>query len=184
MPDLNFRAAPVREFSGTVYRICAAPYQDHLVSMRGSFLHGARYNIRGYFGTLYTSLSQETARREVAQYFTVAPREGFVEAAISLRLSRILDLTNKRLLRKAGITWAQLVEARYSLTQEIGLRAWENGLEALLVPSAAHPTESNLAVFLDNQCPLWRLGLTSMAARTSIPAAPGGAAPRNRAMTR
>ena len=78
----------MNEFSGTVYRICAARYGDNLVSMvsmRGSFLHGARYNIRGYFGTLYTSLSKETARREMARYFTVAPRGGFVEASIRLR---------------------------------------------------------------------------------------------------
>jgi hypothetical protein len=56
--------------------------------MRGSFPHGARYNIRGYFGTLYASFSPETARREMARYFTVAPRGGFVGASISLRLKR------------------------------------------------------------------------------------------------
>jgi len=81
MPDLRayFRTAPVSEFSGTVYRICPARYVGNLVSMRGSFLHGARYNIRGYFGTLYTSLFQETARCEMARYFTAAaaqPRGG------------------------------------------------------------------------------------------------------------
>jgi RES domain-containing protein len=84
MPDLRayFRNAPVIEFSGTVYRICAARYASNLVSMRGSLLHGARYNIRGYFGTLYTSLSPETAAREMARYFTVPPKDGLVEASI------------------------------------------------------------------------------------------------------
>lgn len=107
MPDLRtyLRTAPVRTFSGTVYRVCTARFADNLVSMRGSLLHGARYNIRGYFGALYTSLSRETARREMARYFTVAPRDGFVEASISLRLTRVVDLTDKRLLRKAGINW-------------------------------------------------------------------------------
>jgi RES domain-containing protein len=166
MPDLGafFRTAPVREFSGTVYRIGTARYQNHLVSMRGSFLHGARYNLRGYFGTLYTSLSLETARREMARYFTVAPREGFVEASLLLRLSRVVDLTDKRCLRAAGIAWEQLIGAPYSITQEIGLRAWENGLEALLAPSAAQPAERNLAVFLDNQLPSWQVGLTGISA--------------------
>jgi RES domain-containing protein len=166
MPDLRtyFRAAPVSEFLGTVYRICPARYGGNLVSMRGSLQHGARYNIRGYFGTLYTSLSKETARREMARYFTVAPRDGFVEASISLRLNRVLDLTNRRLLRKAGIAWDQLIAARYSITQEIGLRAWENGIEALLAPSAALPAERNLAVFLDNQRPVWEVALTSITA--------------------
>ena len=169
MPDLRayFRHAPVREFSGTVYRICAAPFADHLVSMRGSYLHGARYNIRGYFGALYTSLSAETARREMGRYLTVPPRDGFVEAAISLRLTRVVDLTDKRQLRKAGIGWEQLIDARYAVTQEIGLRAWESGIEALLAPSAALAAEHNLAVFLDNQRPLWEVTLTGITAVVS-----------------
>lgn len=85
-----------------------------------------------------------------------------MEASILLRLSRVVDLTNMRFLRKAGIAWEQLIGARYSVTQEVGLRAWENGIEALLAPSAAHPTERNLAVFLDNQRPLWEVALTSI----------------------
>jgi RES domain-containing protein len=164
MPDLQafFRSAPVGEFSGTVYRICPTPYGRNVVSMRGSFLHGARYNIRGYFGALYTSLSKATARREMARYYTVPPVAGFVEASIGLRLTRVVDLTNGELLRSARITREQLIETRFPITQEIGLRAWENGIEALLVPSAANPEESNLAVFLDNQHPLWRVELTHM----------------------
>jgi RES domain-containing protein len=164
MPDLRayFRRAPVSEFAGTVYRICPARYGGSLISMRGSFLYGARYNIRCYFGTLYTSLSKETARREMARYFTVPPRDGFVEASIMLRLSRVVDLTNRRQLRKAGVTWEDLIGGRYSITQEIGLRAWESGIEALLAPSAAHAAERNLAVFLDNQRPLWQVALTGV----------------------
>jgi hypothetical protein len=132
--------------------------------MRGSVLHGARYNIRGYFVALYTSLSKETARREMARYFTVPPIGGFVEASIGLKLSRVVDLTNRRLLRKARVAWEQLIETQFTVTQEIGLRAWEAGIEALLAPSVANPAESNLAVLLDNQSPLWRVELTGIAA--------------------
>ena len=166
MPDLRafFRSAPVREFSGTVYRICPARYEGHLVSMRGSFLHGARYNIRGYFGALYTSLPERPHAARWRAYVTVPPIGGFVEASIGLRLRRVVDLTNQRLLHKATIEWRQLLETRFSITQEIGLRAWENGIEALLAPSAANPAERNLAVFLDNQQPLWRVELTNIAA--------------------
>ncbi len=167
MPDLGafFRAAPAGEFSGTVYRICTARYEGNVVSMRGSLLHGARYNIRGYFGALYTSLSPETAGREMARYFTVPPRGGFVEAAIALRLSRVVDLTDKTLLVEAGIAWEHLMGARHSITQEIGRRAWENGVEALRIPSAAEPAQHNLAVFLDNQRPPWDVALTGVRAR-------------------
>lgn len=166
MPDLRafFLSAPVSEFVGTVYRICPARYSGNMVSMRGSFLHGARYNIRGYFGALYTSLSKQTARREIARYFTVPPIGGFVEASIDLRLNRVLDLTNRNVLRQARIAWKHLIQTPFFATQEIGLRAWENGLEALLAPSAADPAECNLAVLLDNQRPPWRVRLTRIVA--------------------
>lgn len=165
MPDLRafFQAAPVTVFSGTVYRVCPARHGGSMVSMRGAFQHGARYNIRGYFGALYTSLSKETARRELARYFTASPVGGFVEASIGLRLNRVVDLTNRKLLRKAGIAWEQLIDANYAITQEVGLRAWESGVEALLAPSAADPQERNLAVFLDNERPPWRVELVRVA---------------------
>lgn len=165
MPDFEafFRSVPVSEFTGTVYRICPAPYGTNVVSMRGALLYGARYNIRGYFGALYTSFSPETAQQEMARYFTVPPMGGFVQASIGLKLTRVADLTSRRLLRKGGIRWEQLVESRHIITQEVGLRAWETGMEALLVPSAADPAERNLAVFLDNQYPLWRVELTRVA---------------------
>jgi hypothetical protein len=95
----------------------------------------------------------------MAQYFTAPPRGGFVEASILLRLNRVADLTNARLLPKPGIKWVQLIGTRYAITQEIGLRAWESGIEAPLALSAAHPAEHNLAVFLDNQRPGWEVAL-------------------------
>jgi RES domain-containing protein len=164
MPDLGtfFRHAPHNEFSGTVYRICTAQYGGNIVSMRGALLYGARYNIRGYFGALYTSLSLETARQEMAQYFTVPPIGGFVEACIELKLNRVVDLTDRRVLRKAGMLWDQLIEPRHTISQEVGLRAWENGIEGLLAPSAANPSEQNVVVFLDNQHPVWKVELTSL----------------------
>jgi RES domain-containing protein len=164
MRDLRafFRTAQVSGFKGTVYRICPARFAGNLVSMRGSLLYGARYNVRGYFGALYTSLSEATAQAEIARYFTVSPREGFVMAAIGLRLSRVVDLTDRKLLRKPQIRSASLIEAQLLVTHEIGMRAWESGTEALLVPSAANPAEKNLAVFLDNQQPQWHVELAEV----------------------
>ncbi len=147
------------EFSGTVYRVCPARFAGSLVSLRGALLHGARFNIKGYFGALYTSLNPGTARREMARYFTVAPLGGFVQASIRVRLTRVLDLTRPDVLERIGVREEQLIEAQHSVTQEIGLNAWEHGFEGLLAPSAAIPAERNLAVFLDNQRPSWRIEL-------------------------
>src|SRR3974390_3299238 len=124
-----FRAAPRTSFSGTVYRICPARFEGNAASMRGAFLNGARYNIRGYFGALYTSLSKETARREIGRYYTVPPIGGFVEASIAIKLHRVVELTNRRVTRRTGIRPEDLIRTSLSVTQEIGLRAWEAGIE-------------------------------------------------------
>jgi len=59
MPDLQaYFSHPTRErVLGNRLTHLSSPVWGNLVSMRGSVLHGARYNIRGYFETLYTSLS-------------------------------------------------------------------------------------------------------------------------------
>ena len=71
------------------------------------------------------------------RYFTIEPDCGLVEAVIDLELSRVVDLTNYGQLRRIGIGWAALTGPSYAICQEFGLRAWESGLEGLLVPSAA-----------------------------------------------
>ena len=153
-----FESAPSRRFEGTVYRICVAVFGNSLLSMRGALECGGRYNIRNYFGCLYASLDAQSARLEMKRYFTVPPQLGFVEAAVPLRLSRVVDLSSELLLRKAGVHQRDLVDSSYAITQEFGLRAWQAGVEGLLVPSAADPHGKNLAVFLDNQQPAWRIG--------------------------
>lgn len=161
MTDLRlfFQRAHAVAFHGTVHRISLSRYRQSMVSMRGAWLYGARYNIRHYFGCLYTSLEATTAAAEMARYFPIPPDCGFAAAAIELRLSRVVDLTEEKLLRKARVTRTDLTAVDHLVCQEFGLRAWESGVEALLVPSAAIPGAKNLAVFLDNQQPRWSVHL-------------------------
>jgi len=127
--------------------------------MRGSWLHGARYNHKNYFGAVYTSLELTTAQAEVGRYFTVPPDCGFVTASLTLDLSQVVDLTDSKRLRKIS-----LLGDNYAVCQEFGWRAWESGVEALLVPSAAVPTAKNLVLFLDYQRPFWSIKLNSISA--------------------
>lgn len=155
----GFESLPPSSFDGIVYRIATARYAGNVASMRGSFIHGARYNIRTYFGALYTSLAQQIAEREVKQYFTRPPVVGLVLATFRVRLSRVLDLRSAKLLRAIKLKRSQLVAPDYAITQEIGLRAWEANWEGLLIPSAVSPNDTNLAILLDNQSPTWQIAL-------------------------
>ena len=171
MTDLRpfLERAPIVEFQGSVHRLSVSIYRNRALSMIGAWNRGARYNIRNYFGALYTALDPDTARAEMRRYFTVEPDCGFVETIADLRLSRVVDLTAHRLGR-TGIRRRDLVADSYTVCQEFGLRAWEIGLEGLLVPSAAVRGRKNLVVFLDNQQPGWGIRLRNVILTRVVPA--------------
>ncbi len=150
-----------------MYRRSLAPFQNSMLSMAGSLARGGRYNIRDYFGCLYACFEQDTLQAEMARYFTVDPDCGFADAVISVRLSRVVDLTSEFLLKRLGLSAAQLLDDSYTLTQHVGQSAWSVGIEALIVPSAAESRRCNLAILLDNQRAGWALGLESVTAQTS-----------------
>lgn len=161
MPDLRqfFEQAPKEPFSGKVYRIVVTPFAGHILSVRGAFARGGRYNIRDHFGCLYTSLSPDLAKQEMQRYFTIKPDCGLVEAEIELRLAKVVDLTIEH---DAGFSRADLVTESHIIPGEVGLRAWEAGVEGLRVPSMVEAESANLVVFLDNHLPGWRLQLRSV----------------------
>ena len=102
----------------------------------------------------------------MARYFTVEPDCGYADAVISVRLSRVVDLTSEFVLKRLGLSTAQLLEDSYTMTQHVGQCAWSVGVEALIVPSAAESRQCNLAILLDNQRAGWALGLESVTAQT------------------
>jgi hypothetical protein len=79
-----------------------------------------------------------------------------VIAAVEARLSLVLDLTQPMVLRTLREPLARLRredwqraqdQGREALTQAIGRAAFEEGLEALLAPSAAVEDAVNIVVF-------------------------------------
>jgi RES domain-containing protein len=154
-------------FQGEVHRLCVSLYRYNTLSMRGAWERGARYNVRNYFGALYTSLEVETARAEMRRYFTIEPDRGFVWAVIKVKLTRIVDLAERRRLPQLGIRATDLTGDSYTVSQELGLRAWESGIEGLMVPSAAVPGAKNLVIFLDNQRLHWTVLLRALAEHTA-----------------
>lgn len=121
MHDLRrfFATAPRRRFVGPVYRITAGSHRNQVLSMRGAIARGGRFNLRGYFGTLYASLEPVVAFREMKRYFTVPPDAGFVLASLTLRLSQVVDLSNPLLRRTARINLQDLTGEDYAPTTEI-----------------------------------------------------------------
>jgi len=136
---------------------------EDIVSTKGSFDKGGRYNFPGTFGVLYLSCDIHTSFEEIKKYLL---RHGFevdtllpcIIVSIKVNLNCVLDLTDATMRRRLGITKQSLIdpdwEKRYdldkeeALTQQIGRLAREAGFEAILAPSAVW-RGNNLNVFPD-----------------------------------
>lgn len=138
-------------FQGIVgFRNVGQPYANSrdALSTRGSFEYGGRYNVARDFGVLYLSCDLHTcvgeleraARREGVEVAEKLPR---TVMGIKVKLTKVLDLTDARVLRRLGLSrkilstdWMkENSDGRDAPTQVIGRAAKTVGFEALLVPS-------------------------------------------------
>jgi RES domain-containing protein len=118
----------------------------------------------GSFETIYASTMPDTAMDDSIahhRYFGIPIQNAFprVFVAIDAKLSKVLDLTNGKVRRQLRVSLANIIsedwrkeqdQGRESLTQTIGRVAFENGLEALLVPSAACSNGEGMIIFPAN----------------------------------
>jgi RES domain-containing protein len=131
------------------------------ISTEGSRIHGGRYNPKGEFGALYLSCDEAACLAELSYYTSRAGIEladllpGVkTKVEISVKLTKVLDLTNPEVQKLLGVNEAELkaeweelqAEGREAITQSIGRLAREAGFEALLVPSARISSGINLVV--------------------------------------
>src|SRR6266540_1018394 len=153
-------------WSGTFFRSCAVRYavKGKLLSGLGSKRIGGRWTPRGAFAAVYGSLSPETALAEalaeVRYYgFKDADAMSRVFVAVSCRLKAVLDITAASHSRSLGVSrkrmrsedWREAKgHGRESLTQSLARSAFDAGIEALIVPSAADPTGRNIVIFPSN----------------------------------
>jgi RES domain-containing protein len=157
------RRLPARPWSGIAYRSASPAYAGgkDLLSGEGVRRHGGRWNAAGAFAAVYASLKPETAIAEALahfRYYAIPDADAMprVVVALDASLAALADLTDgraRRVLRVSrrrmrGDGWRRSAgRGRESLTQAIGRAAYEAGLEALLVPSAADRNGANLVVF-------------------------------------
>lgn len=160
---LNADASLTRAWSGVAFRSTSPAYarSRDLLSGEGVRRHGGRWNPPGEFAAVYASLKPETALAEALAQFrryglpddAAMPR---VMVAVEANLSRLLDLTDRRVRRALRFSRRRLVEedwrreqgdGREALTQSVGRAAYEEGIEGMLAPAAALWSATNLVVF-------------------------------------
>ncbi len=124
----------------------------------GALLNCGRYNVTGC-SALYLASSPSLAVIEhlhLMELFEIRQFPPRLLVSVSVRLTRVLDLTDPAVLHRLEVEPAALREPysddpdRPSITQLIAIRARKAGIEAILAPSALAPEHSNLVVFRDN----------------------------------
>ena len=155
-----------RPWRGDVFRFVDPRYSRRadVFSGQGALHVSGRWHLARIGRVAYTAVEPETA---MAESFAAALYHGFpVSSATPLVLvsghadiASMLDLADGSVRRALRITRRSLLAADWrtdnasgqeAITQAIGWALMQSGVQAALVPSAAHPGGKNLIVFPDN----------------------------------
>jgi RES domain-containing protein len=138
-----------RIVSLSVWRQCR-PTRD-LLHVEDPASYPGRFHAVGDRATWYSSITEQDAW---AQFFRHHPGGGVDPFEVRRRIGEarvqdlvVLDLTDARVRRLAGVTLKQLRSNRYAACQALGRAARAAGFEGILAPSAALSGENTLAVF-------------------------------------
>jgi RES domain-containing protein len=133
----------------SVWRQCR-PGRD-LLHVEDPPSYPGRFHVVGDPATWYASVTEQDAW---AQFFRHHPAGGVDPFEVRRRIGEarasgllVLDLTDARVRRLAGITVKQLRSNRYGACQALGREARAAGFEGILAPSAALRGERTLSVF-------------------------------------
>lgn len=112
---------------------------------------------------VYGSTSEEVALKEAKandDYYGFPTRSPRIFVCVSLKLHRVIDLTDIKSLRRLGLVLKHLKEEDWrkiqdggaeSLTQSVGRAAFDSGVEALITRSATVRGGVNTAYFPANK---------------------------------
>lgn len=161
---MGVAASHVRDWEGIIYRSAPPKWsagRDMLTGV-GSMKAGARCNAAGSFPVVYGSATPELAMIESLAFqrragLPVEQAMPLVFKGISVKVERLLDLTDARVLAVLSVTanqllndswWLARLRGEESLTQAVGRAAHANDIQALWVASAHSSAHGHNIVLL------------------------------------
>ena len=143
--------APLVSFHGFVTRFMYEMYR-HAAMPKGAMRVGQRYNPPGV-AAIYTSFSRACALAEFTQNTPDdEPMSAATMVSLDVRLQRVLDLTNSRILRQLGTTMEELCAPRIPdqphAALSVGTLAAELRVDGIIAPSAVFDGK-NLVIYPD-----------------------------------
>ena len=154
-------------FLGTVYRVCSYEYatRKDMLSGKGSWKYGARYNTPKSFPAVYLAAAPETAMAEYLGNWKEAgipvnrERLPCVLTAVEVSVKKLADLADTTVLNRLGISepglscdWKMENDAlcREAFTQSLGRALYMSGYDGCRYPSVQCRGVYNYAFFPDN----------------------------------
>jgi len=140
----TLQSAALSSWEGTVYRHMFASQPPTRANTGG-----ARWN-EPNLAAIYTSCERETALAEAEYYISLQPLRPKVKRTLftlQVSLTKVIDLTPKRLLAQLGISDDVLSGIDHTPSRVIGAAANWLGHAGLLVPSARRRGGTNLVIY-------------------------------------
>jgi RHS repeat-associated protein len=131
-------------WSGTIYRAVPKQYEDSAWTISDNNLAAShRYSGPG-LGALYGSTSHEGVLAELEHYGIDPATRAFVSRDVTFE--NVLDLTDAGTRERLGVSFEDLTQDDYSVTQRLG--SWASNIyDAMVVPSARFPGGTNVVIF-------------------------------------
>ncbi len=139
----------LKSINGIFWRTVAVRYDP--LSTKGAEINGGRWNFPGE-GALYLAGSEDCSLREVQRriekVLSGIKTGNFKIVSIGLNLSRLLDLTDKRIRRRLGVKLWEIRSESHKLCRRYA-RRWKRKyrLQGLLYPSFVDQKCTNLVIF-------------------------------------
>ncbi len=159
MNDLKFREKlqeiePI-SFNDTCYRKIDKRFDP--LDAKGSKISSGRWHIRGNFDAIYTSENELTCDEELKRRIDddIISRDKFKTYKLTVKLTKILDLTNKSNLIILEVEESDLLSGNIEITKKIDIpnqlaeAAYNLGFEGILVKSATKKG-NNIVLFPEN----------------------------------
>ena len=152
--DALLKISPIT-INGRWYRTVKYKRRKQVKSTRGSSIVEGRYHTTDKDSVLYLSDSPSLSMDESTKAFKTVPIKdsAWYTATFNVELSRVLDLTDPKILGRLSIMPTDMVQPKpmgYRLPQQIAEKARASGFEAILAPAARPGTAGkNLVVFVE-----------------------------------
>lgn len=158
MGDLldRVRAIPGRPETGRWLHLTSVDPVTGAVEMMEFLEHGSRLHPPRGFPVAYFSEDTEACREELARWLKDEPESDarFTLLVADMCLPRVLDLDDPGIRRQVGVSLAALAEpSDMTLTQAVGVAAYQAGFHAVLYPRPLSKNGLNLAAFCDRNTP-------------------------------